>query len=324
MIYQAGKRAIERLYFIKYNFLITLMNINKKKHIIEVWPGPMEGVMKAPFIQTATKLNLVSRWMTPFFRVTTHIPAKKHLDEFLTPFLNTGLPISGQIMGTDAKLLAETAQIMLSLGCSEVNFNCGCPSARVVSGNAGGGALKNLQTLAGIIRYLRQNIPEGKFSIKSRIGYDRLQTDDVLHTLIAYGQPDRLTIHCRSVKELYQPVADKENRFEKIINFTKSINSKQPFLILNGDIDSVEFAKKLVQKTGNCGIMCARPWMSDPGLLKRIEGEHVADKEVLREMFFETFKTFNSAAGASLEVARMLWGVNSEQFKQQLNCKHTE
>ena len=59
------------------------MNTDTSKHIIEVWPGPMEGVMKTPFIRTAAHLKLVSRWMTPFIRVATHVPSKKNIAEFL-------------------------------------------------------------------------------------------------------------------------------------------------------------------------------------------------------------------------------------------------
>ena len=298
------------------------MNTDTSKHITEVWPGPMEGVMKTPFIRTVAGMKLVSRWMTPFFRVTTHIPGRKLIEEFLAPFLETGLPVSGQIMGTDAVLLAETAKIMLACGCFEVNFNCGCPSARVVSGNAGGGTLKNLQTLADILKHLRQSIPAGKFSIKSRIGYDKPQTEDVLHTLITNGQPDRLTIHCRYVKELYTAVADPEQRFKKIIELVKNSGKDQPFLILNGDISSVEYAEKLAKKSGSCGIMCARSWIKDPGLLKRIEGESIADPESLRDDFFETFQTLNTAQGASLEIARMLWGAESDRFRNLLTGKH--
>lgn len=298
------------------------MNNNGKKHFTEVWPGPMEGVMKSAFIRTVAQMKLVSRWMTPFFRVTTHVPTKKHIEEFLEPFLASGLPVSGQIMGTDAELLVETAKIMLSCGCFEVNFNCGCPSARVVSGNAGGGTLKDLQKLSDILIHLRQNIPTGQFSIKSRIGYDRLQIEKVLQTLISNGQPDRLTIHCRSVKELYNPVSDKFARFENIIKSVKNCGMETGQLILNGDIDSVETAVKVAEKAGSCGIMCARSWMNDPGLLKRIEGEYVENDENLKDIFFETFQTFNTSTGAELEIARMLWGGNSERFRNLLTGRH--
>ena len=42
---------------------------------MEIWPGPMEGVMSAPFVRAVNRLGLVERWMTPFLRLTTACPA---------------------------------------------------------------------------------------------------------------------------------------------------------------------------------------------------------------------------------------------------------
>lgn len=321
MIYQAGKRVIERLYFIKHIFLLATMKNFTENQISEVWPGPMEGVMKTAFIETVSKLELVSRWMTPFFRVSGYVPKKRYLMEFLTPFLNTGLPVSGQLMGTDAKLLGETAKMMLDAGCFEVNLNCGCPSNRVVSGNAGGGALKDLAKLADILKHLRDTLPDGRFSVKSRIGYDFPATREVLNTIIEYGKPDRLTIHCRTTKEAYIPVPDMQERFDEVIALTSPAREQGMVLILNGDISSVETARNLAQKANGCGIMSARPWMRDLALLRRMEDKPAADEESLKEEFFDTFSTLNSAQGASLEIARLLWGSDSDKFRSMLNGK---
>ena len=280
----------------------------------EVWPGPMEGVMKEPFIQTVTKLQLVSRWMTPFFRVTTGVPKEKHIQLFLAPFLETGLPVSGQIMGTDKELLCKTALIMLKCGCKDVNLNCGCPSARVVSGNAGGGALKDLGKLADTLKSLRDTLPAGCFSIKCRIGYKQPESDKILPLITENGSPDRLFVHARSVSELYKSIPDMEKRFSDIISLTENERANGMKLILNGDISSVEQAEKLFP----FGVMCARYWMRDPGLLRRIELREEKDAETSRIEFFDTFRQLNNAHGATLEIARMLWGGDSRQFRSLL------
>ena len=286
----------------------------RQNSIQEVWPGPMEGVMKEPFIKTVSSLKLVSRWMTPFFRVTTGVPKDKQIAAFLAPFLETGLPVSGQIMGTDRELLCKTALLMLKHGCIDVNLNCGCPSSRVVSGNAGGGALKNLASLADILKGLRDTLPAGCFSVKSRIGYQSNQSLEVIGVITENGSPDRLFIHARSVKELYLNVPDREERFSEIIRLTEQQRNNGMKLILNGDIKSVSQAEKLRE----CGVMCARYWMRDPGLLRRIEFREDKDPETSRTEFFDTFMQLNNAHGAALEITRMLWGTKSVQFKNLL------
>ena len=53
---------------------------------MEYWPGPMEGVMTPALIRAANELELVSRWMTPFLRITAGAPKRRILDAFLAPF----------------------------------------------------------------------------------------------------------------------------------------------------------------------------------------------------------------------------------------------
>jgi tRNA-dihydrouridine synthase C len=308
------EKALCRGYILQNTKFFLSMTQTKQNFIQEVWPGPMEGVMKTPFIQTVSKLKLVSRWMTPFYRVTTGVPREKQIVTFLEPFLATGLPVSGQIMGTDRELLCKTALLMLKCGCIDVNLNCGCPSARVVSGNAGGGALKDLNKLADILKALRDTIAPGYFSVKCRIGYQTPESARIIPLITENGSPDRLFVHARSVKELYNPVPDMEHRFGEILQITRAERENGMKLILNGDISTVKQAEKLAP----CGVMCARSWMRDPELLRRIEFHENKDSETSRKEFFDTFCQLNRSRGAALEVARMLWGADSAQFRSLL------
>lgn len=294
------------------------MHNHQENNITEVWPGPMEGVMREPFVRTVSELKLASRWMTPFFRVTTHVPKKAKVAEFLQVFLETGLPVSGQIMGTHPERLAKTAQIMLELGCFDVDINCGCPSSRVISGGAGGGILRDLDLLKNILQALRSAMPPGAFSVKTRIGYDRDRSEEVLKTILENGKPDRLFVHCRTTKEMYAPVENMSGRFDKVISLTREARKDGMSLILNGDISSVQHARLLAEKAGSCGVMCARSWMRDPGLLRRIEGYNELSPEDARELFFETLKKYSPGKGALIEAARMMWGTNSDKFKSTL------
>ncbi|MBO5990485.1 MAG: tRNA-dihydrouridine synthase family protein, partial [Lentisphaeria bacterium] len=206
--------------------------------------------MREPFIRTVSELKLASRWMTPFFRVTTHVPKKAKVAEFLQVFLETGLPVSGQIMGIHPERLAKTAQIMLELGCFDVDINCGCPSSRVISGGAGGGILRDLDLLKNILQALRSALPLGAFSVKTRIGYDRDRSEEVLKTILENGKPDRLFVHCRTTKEMYAPVENMSGRFDKVISLTREARKYGMSLILNGDIASVQQARLLAEKAG--------------------------------------------------------------------------
>ena len=105
----------------------------------EVWPGPMEGVSRPEFVRAVNHLKLVKRWMTPFLRVTDTCYKEKKIKEFLQPYLESKLPVTAQVMGTNPEVLAELACRCLDCGAVGINLNCGCPSKRVISGGAGGG-----------------------------------------------------------------------------------------------------------------------------------------------------------------------------------------
>ena len=82
----------------------------------EVWLGPMEGVASPAFVRAVNALDLVSVWMTPFIRLSSALPRKSKLAAFLAPFLESRKPVTAQLMGTNAGLLAECAEVCLELG----------------------------------------------------------------------------------------------------------------------------------------------------------------------------------------------------------------
>ena len=74
----------------------------------ELWPGPMEGVMSPELIRAANALGLTERWMTPFLRLSTAVPGTRKLAEFAAPFLESGLPVTVQLMGNRPEVIAAS------------------------------------------------------------------------------------------------------------------------------------------------------------------------------------------------------------------------
>ena len=104
--------------------------------------------MTPALIRAANELELVSRWMTPFLRITAGAPKRRILDAFLAPVAGT-VSVTVQLMGTDPAAVAASAAALAGLGVRAFNLNFGCPSRQVTSGGAGGGALRDP---AGMLR----------------------------------------------------------------------------------------------------------------------------------------------------------------------------
>ncbi|MBQ6352676.1 MAG: tRNA-dihydrouridine synthase [Lentisphaeria bacterium] len=85
-------------------------------------------------------------------------------------------------------------------------------------------------------------------------------------------------------------------------------------LILNGDIASAAEARRLAARTGCAGVMCARTWMRDPFLLRRIEGAEVPGPEAGRELFYAELLRSGVGGGARVELAKLLFGADDPHF----------
>ena len=243
------------------------------------WPGPMEGVMTPQFIRAVSKLKLVERWMTPFLRISNNVPRQRIFREFLAPYLESGLPVTMQLMGTDARCLAEAAEMAQEFPLAGVNFNCGCPSKRVVSSGAGGGALRELDRTFEIISALRNAVKGIPFSVKLRTGWISPEEQETVIPELCRLEVDLLFVHYRTVKELYLPVQGRRERLERSLSLAGDVP-----VVVNGDFDTPQDIQEALEM-GAAGVMCARGWMRNPSLFAPERGD--VRQELLREIHLQ-------------------------------------
>ncbi|MCQ2378289.1 MAG: tRNA-dihydrouridine synthase [Victivallaceae bacterium] len=280
----------------------------------EIWPGPMEGVARAAFVAAVAKLDLASRWMTPFLRVSAAAVPGKAVARFLAPFLATGRPATLQLMGDDPDKIAETAHAAETFGIAGITLTRGCPSRRVVRRRAGGAVLADVSMIGRIAQSVREKTGNLPFSVKIRSGRSNWrEIEDFLPELAASPAIDCIFYHCRTVEESYRAVPDRRERFRRCAELAGG----KP-LILNGDLG---FDEETIAILGECraaGAMFARNWMRDPFLLRRCENRTAPSPEAGRRIFFDEFRAAGAPRGAVLEIARMLWGKESAEFARAL------
>ena len=298
-------------------FYGTVISTQEKMMNFEVWPGPMEGIGKGGFITTVNQLQLIPRWMTPFVRLSQDLPKIGKLKAFYSGFAASNVPVCVQLMGVDPGLIAEAGAVFMGLGAESINLNFGCPSSRVISGGAGGGALKNPAVLEKFCIKVKSALPIGtSLNVKLRSGWkDPEEMENILPRIAGSGAVDKIFFHCRTVKELYIPLPYEERikRFKRAVKLANGIP-----LIINGDISSVQEAENAVKDSKSAGVMIARPWLRDPWLLRRFTIDDAPDAETGREIFFETAIANNVPHGGLLELARMLWGTADPHFQNLL------
>ena len=153
-------------------------------------------------------------------------------------------PISIQFGGDDPKILKEAARMAEDWGYDEINFNVGCPSPRVCSGNFGASLMKDPEKVAKCIESLKNNcnLP---VTIKHRIGVDNDDSFTNLNNFvrhIANAGADRFTVHAR--KAILKGLNPKQNRSIPPLKYdlVKKLKKLNPELLIeiNGGFTNID------------------------------------------------------------------------------------
>ena len=147
------------------NFIQT----NSIKNIHKLSIAPMMDCTDKHFRMIMRKISSEALLYTEMIVAQSLVHTNKK-ENFLD-FNGEEHPISIQFGGDDPKILKEAAQMAQDWGYDEINFNVGCPSPRVCSGNFGASLMKDPEKVAKCIESLKNNcnLP---VTIKHRIGVD--------------------------------------------------------------------------------------------------------------------------------------------------------
>ena len=282
--------------------------------------GPMEGVMTPALIMAANRLKLTKTWMTPFLRVSQELYRDALVKNFVEPFLAPHVKVIVQLMGNEPELLSRAVTQLKKLDVADgINLNFGCPSRRVMSGDCGGGALRNIKLMQDIISAIRTEHNDINLSAKIRLGYDDIsEMNEIIPALLEGDKLDFLVVHCRVVSEGYRQI---ENHYERFVR-AKDLTRDLP-LVINGDIASRREGLDYMQKLGVQGFMCARTFLANPFLFIKDEAT-----EADRELFYQTTLMVAEndlknpyTIGKKIELSNLIFGKNNPYFEE-LKQKH--
>lgn len=172
-------------------------------------------------------------------------------------------PVSLQLFGSDADLMAEIARQIEPRNFDILDINMGCPVPKVVNNGEGSALMKNPRLAHEIVSKVSKAI-EKPLTIKIRKGF----TEDCVNAVeIAKIAEDAgaaaIAVHGRTREQYYAGNADWD-----IIRQVKEAVSIP--VIGNGDVDSPKKAEALVRETGCDGIMIGRAVQGNPWLFSQI------------------------------------------------------
>jgi len=223
--------------------------------------APMQDVTDLPFWRLMTAYGGADLYFTEYFRVH----ATSTLDKYILKSITsnpTGKPAIAQMIGNDIPSLVRTARELQQYPVAAIDLNLGCPAPVVYRKCAGGGLLREPRRIDSILGALRDAI-HTPFTVKTRIGFDSPAVFDELLPIFARHSLDLLTVHARTVKEMYRTVVHYE--------FITRAAAELPCPVLaNGNVCSAEKADEVLAITGARGLMIGRGAIRNPWLFHQI------------------------------------------------------
>jgi tRNA-dihydrouridine synthase B len=226
--------------------------------------APMQGVTDLPFLKLIAAYGGADVYVTEYFRVY----ATSHLDKHILKSVTenpTGRPVVAQMIGNDIPALVRTARELEQYPVAAVDLNLGCPAPVVYRKGAGGGLLREPKRVDAILGALRDAV-KGRFTVKTRIGFDSSEAFTELLPILAKHSLDLLTVHARTVKEMYRS----EVHYEFIARAVAALRCP---VLANGNVYSAQKAADVLKLTGARGLMIGRGVIRNPWLFRQIR-EH--------------------------------------------------
>ncbi len=241
--------------------MLQLKSLTLKSNIIQ---SPMAGCTDLAF-------RLIGREKGMEFAFLEMISADAlvHRNERTLAFLErteADKPLGAQLVGCNPETMGEAAAILEDMGFDLVDINCGCPVPKVTSPGGGSALLREPEKTRQIFESVVKNVKRIPVTAKMRKGFSDESGDEAVH--IAKIAEDAglslVTVHGRTRVQGYSGNAD----WEAIRKVKAAV--KIP-VFGNGDVNTGEDAKRLLETSGCDGVMIGRGGLGNPWIYKSIE-----------------------------------------------------
>ncbi len=234
--------------------------------------APMAGVTDRPFRRLCRAYGAglaVSEMITSNTQLYASTKTRLRSDHAGEPG-----PISVQIAGADPLMMAAAARHNADTGADIIDINMGCPAKKVCNVAAGSALMRDEQLVARILEAVVAAVPGLPVTLKCRTGWDRDHRNVVAIARIAEASGiQAIAVHGRTRADLYMGEAE----YEHIAAVKQAV--KIP-VIANGDIDSPQKARQVLDLTGADGVMIGRAAQGRPWLFREI-AHYLATGELL-------------------------------------------
>ena len=297
-----------------------------------VFVAPMAGVTDRPFRQLCKALGAgyaVSEMAASNPKLWDSVKTSRRLDH-----AGEIDPISVQIAGADPDMMAEAARFNVGKGARIIDINMGCPVKKVCAVASGSALLRHEDLIARILdSVVAACEPLGvPVTLKTRTGWDRESRNALrILTIAENAGIAALTLHGRTRADMYMGDAE----YDTIAAVKRA--ARIP-IVANGDIDSPEKARFVLDYTGADAVMIGRAAQGRPWIFREIDhflrtGSHRAppDYNEMRQLLLthleDHYRFYGEVTGVRSARKHIGWYVaslpGSQAFCESMNRLET-
>jgi len=224
--------------------------------------APMAGVTDRPFRQLCRRMGaglVVSEMVSSNALLWGSEKTLRRIDHS-----GEDAPRIVQIAGSDPQMMAAAACFNVDHGAQIIDINMGCPAKKVCRMAAGSALLRDEPLVARILDAVVAAV-EVPVTLKIRTGWDPDNRNGVSIARIAEQHGiQSLAVHGRTRDCLYRGAAE----YDTIRDIKQAVAIP---VIANGDIDTPQKAREVLEFTGADGIMIGRAAQGRPWIFREID-----------------------------------------------------
>lgn len=172
-------------------------------------------------------------------------------------------PLSVQLFGSDAAIMAEAARQVQAAGADLVDINCGCAVKKILKSGSGVALMRDPHATARLLQAVRAAL-DLPLTIKIRSGWDASGEQAMLLSQIAQDcGVDAITVHPRTARQGFSGRAD----WSLITRIKAALTIP---VVGNGDIACAEDAARMIDDTGCDAVMIGRAAIGNPFIFTQI------------------------------------------------------
>ena len=192
-------------------------------------------------------------------------------------------PYSIQLAGSNQTVIQKAVEILNQIdGITCIDLNCGCPAPKIVNNLQGSSLLTDLPTMSQTIQTIKKYSNKEYTSVKMRLGFNEKNHIEQAKLCEDAGA-DFIAVHGRTRAGKYKAPVD----YDALREVKEAVSIP---VIVNGDIDSAQKAKWVLEHTGADGIMIGRAAVGNPWIFKQIkDGLDEVTPQLIKEVVLEHY-----------------------------------